>query len=104
MKVKYEFEEKDFLGRGQLIVHQSAKRGNISPTLVYKVGYGYPSINGTPKPCLISMADGLVNFYHDLSTLVADLNMDPVGYRPLTQEEIVQVENQVDKVFLWRIV
>jgi hypothetical protein len=91
MKVKYEFEEKDFSGRGQLIVRQSAKKGEISPTLVYKVGYGYPKVSEGQKPCLISMADGLVNFFSDMGALLHELNNDPFGYRPLTTEEIVQV-------------
>lgn len=91
MKVKCEFEEKDFKGRGQLIVRQDAKPNDISPTLVYKIGYGYPERHKGQKPCLISMADGLVNFYSDIGALLHELNNDPFGYRPLTDKEIVQV-------------
>ena len=87
MKQKYVFEPEDFEGSGQMLIRDDFKGRDpvFGVTVAYKVGY----MSGTPA--WISLADGAARLYSDYSELCEMLNNNPIGFRPMTKDEIVSI-------------
>ena len=96
MKVKFYFEESDFKGSGQIITREKQNcdisRFEGGSTTTYKVGYVYLSEKKSESyPCLISFADGMITYFDTMGDLLNYINEDPIGYRPVSKEELVAI-------------
>lgn len=60
-------------------------------SVAYKVGYCY--VNKFQKSMLISLSDGMAIIYDNDDKLIEHLNNDVFGYRPMTTEEMNNINN-----------
>jgi len=90
---RYEFEPQDFDGSGQMIIRDSAEPGCANHTFMATVSYkiGYQHHVGPNTVFMVSMADGMCRAFPSTESMCESLNEDPVGYRPMTSQEIAQV-------------
>lgn len=100
MKIRRIFEPTDFEGCGQMLVRDNGTdtAGQMS-AVAYKVGY-YPGASDRDKNwALIALSDGQIKFYPTLEGLCEFLNNDQFGFRPLQDEEIVDITENVGNRF-----
>lgn len=93
IQTRHHFEKDDFYGSGQMIVRNSAKLGTENTLFMLSVSYkiGWILQREGYKPARISLSDGMVVEFTDITALCDALNSDDLGFRPMTTEEIVSV-------------
>lgn len=89
---KFIFEPSDFEGCGQMIIRNSSPKGSkdysYASTVCYKIGYKA----GGNDLFMFAMNDGLVmKIFEDEKELCDYLNADPVGYRPMTRQDVINI-------------
>lgn len=97
------FEPSDFEGSGQMIARNSSPPGSqdigFLASVSYKLGWVAGSDIGPVRVARVALTDGMISTYENEKALCDMLNADPVGFRPMTKEEIAAVTAYVGNRF-----
>lgn len=94
MNTRSVFSPSDFKSCGQYVVKDTFKRGDtnfqLASSVAYKVGWQSHAVDKTVF-FLVAVTDGMCIGFDDLDALCRYLNKDTVGFRPLEDDELVEV-------------